>query len=265
MRAGSLYAAGGTAILEVVSARLSRLAGLTTECRTAEEYQAARTEWLMATVDCDALYQGAVASSRNYAPVVTGIDPRQVSACEANADRYWHERTVLTDAARRAGGVAIDIDVLGAKQREQSPFYREVMRAVGIQASAIAVLQLRGEISSAIWLGRVGRARLGAHFRSPASLRALREALPVLALGDALHLEAGRAASVTPDLGLNTKEREVMHYLMRGLTNAQIATLLGSSHAAVKNQVATLLRKVGAANRTELAGRLQHEAWRSSS
>jgi DNA-binding CsgD family transcriptional regulator len=233
---------------------LADLALLTTQCKTTSEYERARTEWLHATVDCDTIYQGAVIATRNRSPVVTNVDPEHTKRCEAN-DRYWYERDRLNNAARTAGGVAIDIIALSSKERRESPFYREVMSALGIQATAVAVLELRGELVSCIWFGRTTR---GASFNDLTELRHLREALPVLALGDAVHLKEPSSPPSSPtiiDLGLTAREDEIARYITRGLTNAEIASLLGTSRATVKNQVATILRKSGVANRTELAWR----------
>lgn len=224
-----------------------RLAAITAECHTAQEYEAARIEWLHRALDCDTIYQGAVSPERPVAPTVTGVDSKHTTACEAQADRYWFDRDRLNLAARRAGGLAVDLEVLSARDRRESVFYREVMRGLRISATAVAVLELRGEPSSAIWFGRIGRA---CRFDDAASLATVRDALPVLALGDALFPKEEPAPRW--DLGLTAREDEVLAYVSRGLTNVEIAALLGTSRATVKNQVATILKKTGASNRTEL-------------
>lgn len=236
-----------------VASLLADLATLTTDCWSASEYLAARAEWLHAHVDCEAIYQGAVLPSANFAPSVTGVEPRQTKACEASVERYWSDRTRLNRGAEDAGGIAIDIDVLDARARDRSEFYHEVMNPMGFRSTAVVVLKLRGTLTSAIWLGRCGRGRR-ARFRSPAAMRVLREALPLLVLGDAIHPPV---AGAPPDLGLTRREREIVFYVERGLTNTEIARLCGTAHATVKNQIASILRKVGASNRTELVGRLR--------
>ena len=60
---------------------------------------------------------------------------------------------------------------------------------------------------------------------------------------------ADRAAS--PDL--SPREREVLHLLVKGLTNPEIATALGISLSTAKAHVASILEKLGVAARSEAA------------
>ena len=46
-------------------------------------------------------------------------------------------------------------------------------------------------------------------------------------------------------------------HLCRGLSNREIAALLGKSPATVKNQVSTILGKIGVPTRTRLIARLR--------
>lgn len=60
---------------------------------------------------------------------------------------------------------------------------------------------------------------------------------------------ADRAAS--PDL--SPREREVLHLLVKGLTNPEVATALGISLSTAKAHVASILEKLGVAARSEAA------------
>lgn len=62
---------------------------------------------------------------------------------------------------------------------------------------------------------------------------------------------AGLAATPTPDL--TAREREVLGLLAEGMSNKQIARTLGISVRTVTVHVSNLLRKTGAASRTEAA------------
>ena len=232
----------------MVTCSLALLASLTTGCATPEEYDAARTEWLHDAVDCDTIYQGAVIPAQAVEPVVTGVDPGYTAHCEAAADRYWPDRQHLNQAVRDAGGVAFDTEVLPAHERRERVFYREIVAGLGLRTIAAAVLELRGEPVSCIYFGWTSRTR-----RRGREIAKLRAALPLLALGDAVHHPVATRRS--PDLGLTRREREIVDYIVRGLTNIEIAALLGTAPATVKNQVAAILRKTGTANRTELAWR----------
>lgn len=51
---------------------------------------------------------------------------------------------------------------------------------------------------------------------------------------------------------LSSRQLEVLHSLVKGFNNSEIADQLGISRTVVKEHVETLLAKLGAANRTEL-------------
>lgn len=55
------------------------------------------------------------------------------------------------------------------------------------------------------------------------------------------------------DLGLSTREIEVLEHLCHGLTNRAIAEDLGLKEVTIKLYVKTLCRKLGVANRTQAA------------
>ena len=56
---------------------------------------------------------------------------------------------------------------------------------------------------------------------------------------------------------LSPAEQAVTAQLCQGLSNREIAVVLGKSPATVKNQVATILRKFGVPTRTRLIARLR--------
>src|SRR5262245_8292819 len=61
---------------------------------------------------------------------------------------------------------------------------------------------------------------------------------------------------VSDDVNLTAAERDVARLLARGLSNARIARLRRTSTRTVANQVASLLRKVGAESRADLVRHL---------
>lgn len=229
------------------------LAGLVSECRSATEYETVRLEWLERAVGVDASYFGAASPEQAVTPIVSGVDRERVSHCEANAERYWQDRLTLQRAALAQAGVVADHDALSPRARDRMPFYREVVSGHGIRATAVAILRLRGQVSGSVFLGRTSR---GARFG--AELGLLRRALPVLALGEAVHsrVEPHGAALAFDSCGLTARERTVLCLLCRGWTNQQIAEHLGTSPRTVKNQVSAILRKTKTRNRTELTAQL---------
>jgi DNA-binding NarL/FixJ family response regulator len=66
---------------------------------------------------------------------------------------------------------------------------------------------------------------------------------------------ATRLATSTGAGQLTTREREILRYLERGLTNKQISTRLRIEVATVKNHVHNILEKLGAQTRGEAAAK----------
>jgi DNA-binding CsgD family transcriptional regulator len=229
---------------------VDELLELTTTCQNREEYEAARLESLERAIGFDALYVGAaLPDDPKPEPSVSGVSPRYVATCEANADRYWSDRLLLNRAAANAGGAVSDQVAFSLRARDRMPFYREVISGLGIRAIAVSVLRLHGKAVGCLYLGRTSR---GARFG--VELERLRGALPVLSLGKRLYDSsfglAAAAQAFSP--ALTEREKEVLWHVTRGATNAQIAARLGTSPRTVKNQVSAILTKAGVENRTEL-------------
>ena len=63
------------------------------------------------------------------------------------------------------------------------------------------------------------------------------------------------ASAVGEDVSLSKREREVLGFLREGLTNLEIADLLGITSHGVKKRVASLLAKLGATDRAQAVAR----------
>ncbi|MBS2016454.1 MAG: response regulator transcription factor [Deltaproteobacteria bacterium] len=234
----------------LVAAPLRELMGLLVECRTPEEHDEARLAWLERTIGFDTFYFGAAAPERPAEPVVAGVAQEYVSHCEAQADRYWPDRMRINRLAVAQGGVLSDTEVLTARDRDRMPFYREIVGGLGIRAIAAAIVRVRGESDSALYLGRTSR---GARFGKELAL--LRAALPILGLA-AAQFTKPKTRTIVDRWSLTPRERQVLEAMGRGLRNAEIATALGTSPRTVKNQVAAILAKAGVSNRSELLAAL---------
>ena len=60
---------------------------------------------------------------------------------------------------------------------------------------------------------------------------------------------------------LSKREMEVLSYLTHGMSNKEIANLLGISHQTVKNHVTSILRKLGVEDRTQAAVYALRRGW----
>ncbi len=60
---------------------------------------------------------------------------------------------------------------------------------------------------------------------------------------------------------LSTREMEVLNFVTKGMSNKEIAVLLGISHQTVKNHVTAILRKLGVEDRTQAAVYALRRGW----
>ena len=65
----------------------------------------------------------------------------------------------------------------------------------------------------------------------------------------------------TPFHPLSDREMEVLACVVRGMSNKEIATLLGISHQTVKNHVTAILRKFGVEDRTQAVVYALNRGW----
>lgn len=70
---------------------------------------------------------------------------------------------------------------------------------------------------------------------------------------------SGGHASAPP---LSERQRQVLDYVGRGLSDREIARLLSVSTSTVHREISTLLRVFGVSNRTQLAARAGHQGLR---
>jgi DNA-binding CsgD family transcriptional regulator len=144
--------------------------------------------------------------------------------------------------------VVIDAEVLGG-QRDRLAYFQEVVRPQRGTSSLFAHLSLGGRELGSLMLGRTG---------SPfgdQEKEAVRALLAPLAVGLAAVIQAERLRRDTPPplaAAVTAREREVLELLQLGYKNPEIARALGTSPNTVRNQVASLLAKVGATTRAEL-------------
>lgn len=186
-------------------------------------------------------------------PVAPGLLD-SVRACSGERwDRYRQESGLLWPVARRQGGVAIDVEVLGRQRLERLDIYQDLMRPHAGKSTALLFLHVRDQQVGRAVLGRASRARF-----TPRQQAFLRSAVPVLSLGVSSLAalspqQPSRPSDALPPL--TPREREILAYLPLGYTNRQIALALGTAPRTVRNQLSRLFDKLGVATRAEAVAR----------
>lgn len=179
-------------------------------------------------------------------PVATvGFDPERMRATARRWPVYVGELEPLRKQATQSSPVVSDIEVFSRCVLQDKTYYKELTVPEGGVESLVAYLPWRGQATAAVMLGSRKR-----RF-SNAARAALSEMTPILSLVVA-------AAPATrkfypPGAHLTPREQQLVGYVEAGLTNTEIATCLGSSLNTVRNQIASILRKLELASRVELA------------
>jgi len=174
---------------------------------------------------------------------------------------FEHRRRYARSLARllrgvRAGRPVIDRAVYGMRERQRLAVYREIFLPQNATSILAASARCRGIETATLVFKRHGRSP---PFRTPDAAR-LEAMLPAVALADAgfrYAFEARRASTETARSplvrGLGTREAQLAQLASRGLRNAEIAAMLGTSAETVKRQLRSVFAKAQVSNRTELA------------
>jgi len=221
---------------------VDELAALGAECSSREEL---RRETLGALKRALGIDYGVIWTPGEPAATVDGFDARFFATFAEGETLYAHDLAELAGAALAQRGVTRDVVALSPARRSASAFYADIIRPVGSRSFLTAVLRFKQRAVGLVQLGRGG-----AHALAEAHAERLREALSVMALGQAAH-----ARPIAPGLaraGLAAREREVVRYVTLGFTNPEIAGVLGTSPNTVRNQLAAIFRKTGVSTRAEL-------------
>ncbi len=148
---------------------------------------------------------------------------------------------------------AIDLDIYSRRERNRLAAYVELFLPQGARCILASVVRCGSRPVGMIVFKRHGRST---PFRSR-DVEVLGRMLPAIALADAgfqyslcapaAGRSYGRRGSVSP------REIQVADLASKGMRNAEIAALLGTSCETVKTQLRSVLQKMDVSNRTELA------------
>ena len=123
-----------------------------------------------------------------------------------------------------------------------------------IQVVALSTYHDRKLVQGVMQAGAIGYLVKGVSGEDLAeAIRGAHAGRPALATEAVYDLVQPVESESTPDQDLTSREREVLAFLVEGLSNAEIAAQLHVTVAAVKFHVSNILSKLGATNRTEAA------------
>jgi DNA-binding CsgD family transcriptional regulator len=227
--------------------RLNEMAAIAAEAADATSYETELLRVIDRVVGSDVLF-----FKRNGVPgpVILGIDADTLRGGERQLLDCRDEAGDVLLAARRQDGVALDLEVFGARGLERKRYYQLVMRPLGGRCTAFLPAEWQGQDLSVLALGRIGRPY------SARELERLRQMAPTLRLCEALQearARMTRALGCGPALlpALTRAERDVLSYLRLGYTNADIARARSSALRTVRNQLSSAYAKLGVASRAE--------------
>jgi DNA-binding NarL/FixJ family response regulator len=234
--------------------RLNEMAVIAAEAADAASYEAELLRIVDLVVGADVLL-----FKRNGlpGPVVIGLDALELREEERKLLDCSNEADDVIRAARKQGGVAIDVDVFGVRGLERKRYYQALMRPLGGKCTAMLPVEWQGQVLSVLSVGRACR------MFNAREVECLRELAPTLRLCEALQVERARMTRALGQPGgkvlvpaLTRAERDVLSYLHLGYTNADIARARGSRLRTVRNQLSSAYAKLGVASRAEAVAML---------
>lgn len=185
--------------------------------------------------------------------VIIGIDPQRIAQTMPGWDAIAVELGRLRDLANERLA-ARDQDAFPQGSEMRARFFELALQPIGAQSLVMVHLIVRGALHGAVMLtGRATTTFTDAH------LQTLRMIAPMLAVGDLLHAQLDQtkqaSAPVTlrcTDGRLTSRQREIVEHVAHGHTNDAIALALGISPNTLRNHLATIFAKLGAANRADV-------------
>jgi DNA-binding CsgD family transcriptional regulator len=239
----------------VSESRLLRdIAEIAAEAESFETFRQATLVHLLSAVGaevgafCTNQMTGAAGSSR-FSATTWGQAPAD-SVLETGV------REILPEEFDQAMATTVlDSEVLGARRRDRLLLYREYLPALGVGRYAIRVWRDGGTYH---WISLACRGAFDERRFINRAAAAVDAVLPVLRLGARAHAATTGVQTRTETLsndrafGLTKSEAKVAALLERGLTNREIAAMLGLSPNTVRNRVASAFQRVGASRRAEL-------------
>jgi DNA-binding CsgD family transcriptional regulator len=172
---------------------------------------------------------------------------RIVDRAERNLDRYLPDLEKTIVACNSKGGCN-STHIYSSRERQELRFFREVMIPQRVSCALAFVVRFRGRVVGRLVLQRHDRGRSFDDHEFEAARRLVPAFGLILAASD-----AGLFATPQPAYSLPRREAEIAQYVARGLSNREIAAIVGTSHLTVRNQVSRIFQKTDTSSRAELA------------
>lgn len=172
------------------------------------------------------------------------------------ANAYMSEFEPHELAAASCGRAIIDTEVLSARRRDRLALYREQLRPLRV-TEMLTTAWPTEDGGAGVYFARTGRP--GRFKASEVAL--LNQLVPMIRLAQAYARKLDKEKLAHADdfldwghhYGLSAGELRVASLVVRGLTNREVAQLLGISAITVRNQLAAVFRKTNVSTRAELA------------
>jgi DNA-binding CsgD family transcriptional regulator len=153
------------------------------------------------------------------------------------------------------GGVSPITDCITQRQFRSTPHYRETLRPIGFEYQVVITLDIPGK-TAVITVNRptdfTDKELMLLRLVAPQIALAYRNALAFAELKQA----AARTIPAPKDLqqiGLTVREGEVLHWVIQGKRDKEVADILSASPKTIHNHLGSILRKLNAETRTGAA------------
>jgi DNA-binding CsgD family transcriptional regulator len=231
------------------------LKDLALQCRAGAEFRYASMERIARVLSFDAAVICSTTDGHTMSLHARGLDEQRLCS---QLGGYLAEMT-LTELRRACDGTTLrDRDVFEPRRRTELRLYRDY---VGTSTEYLWRAWIHRDTFHASAFARSGPGRS----HRPTDRAALDHVYAVLVLAESqapAHASPLRPArsdrrcdprvGLSRRYGLTSAERRAVELVQRGLTNGDVAAILGTSVHTVRNQLASVFRKVNVSSRTEL-------------
>ena len=170
--------------IESAPIALAKLIEIATLTRSRDEFRREAMAWVDRHVGFDTALFGDAAGYGDNAPLILNFDPSFVAQFAAQPERYAPALIGLVGASAVSQAPIRDVDVYAGSARAKIAFYNELIGPKGSKVMSVGALQVGGALCGTLQISRASR---GASFLDR-ELVLLRQALPLLALGERAHM-----------------------------------------------------------------------------